>query len=392
MRATVLLGLALLAGCARENRQPPKPATPVTVAMIEQITPQVRDRYSASILADRQVALAFRVSGFVESIYQARGPGGRPRNLEIGDFVPAGAVLARIRSKDYELQVAQASGQLAEARESEQSANAQLAQAEAAAAKGAQDFERARFLLEKSSLTRPDYDAAKAQHDATRAQVEAARAQVQAVAARIRAAEAAVGTATLAREDTSLIAPFAGAVVQRNIEPGGLATPGQPAIVLADLSVVKVAFGVPDLVAVTLKPGIARAVYFEALPGRQFAGTVSAIAAVADTATRLFQVNLEIRNPDRLLRPGMIASLSLAPNGPSQAVPVVPLSSIIRGQPDGSGFAVMIVEGGRARRRAVTLGPAYGDRIAIHGLEPGDQVVNRGASTLTEGEAVEVIH
>src|SRR5262249_29406103 len=148
--------------------------------------------------------------------------------------------------------------------------------------------------------TKPDFDAAKAQHDATRAQVEAARAQLQAIGARIAAAEAVVGTASLAREDTSLIAPFAGAVVQRNIEIGGLAGPGGPAVVLADLNSVKAAFGVPDLVAVTLKPGLSRPVSVEAFPDRHFSRTVTAIAAVADANTRLFQVELTLPNPNRV--------------------------------------------------------------------------------------------
>ncbi len=390
--AAALIPALFVAACARHAANPAKPSTPVTVTTVERITPSAGQRYSASILPERQVTLSFRVGGFVEAIQQVPGIGGRLRTIDIGDVVPAGAVLARIRRKDYDLQVNQAGGQLAEARRSEEAARAQVAQAEAAAAKASQDFERASFLFKNGSLTKPDYDAAKAQHDAARAQVEAARAQLEATGARIRTAEAAVGSASLATADTVLTAPFTAAVVDRRIEIGALAAPGAPAIVLADISSVKAAFGVPDMVAVTLKPGLSRSVSIEALPGRQFQGTITGIAAVADQNTRLFQVNLTLPNRNGVLRPGMIASLSLAPATKAQAVPVVPLSAIIRSQPDGSGFAVMLVQDGRARRRAVTLGDSYGSNIAvISGVQPGDRVINRGASLLAEGEPVEVM-
>lgn len=382
----------LLASCSRQAPKLEKSPTPVRVAPVEMFTPKTGERYSASLLPERQVTLAFKVNGFVESICQVRGADGRTRNIDIGDLVPQGTTLAKVRLKDYELQLEQATGQLNQARRSEQAARAQLAQAEASAAKAALDFERAGTLFADKALTKPDYDAAKAQFDSTRAQVEAARSQVQVYSAAIETMQATVGTANLGLHDTSLVTPFPAALVQRTVEVGSLVTPGAAAFMLADLSSVKASFGVPDVVMVNLKTGGRLSIFAEALPDRQFEGAITNIAAVADANTRLFQVQVTIANPQRTLRPGMIATLALASGSKkADALPVVPLSAIIRPREGEGGFAVIVVEGNQARRRAVTLGATFGDRIAVGGVKLGDRVISSGAPLIADGEAVEVI-
>jgi RND family efflux transporter MFP subunit len=381
--------LMFLVAC-REAPKIEKPPTPVHATTVEMFTPKSRERYSATILPSRQVNVAFRLGGFVTAVYQVRDADGRTRNLEPGDIVQGGTVLAQLREKDYDLQIGQATGQRNEARQGETTAKAQLAQAEAAAAKAAQDFERAQFLFDNKSLTRTDYDAAKAQYDATRAQVDAARSQIQAIGDRIATAEAALGTANLARADTAIEAPFTAAVVQRNIDVGSLVGAGTPAYSLAETGWVKAAFGVPDGAAVRLRPGVRVPLFLEALPDRVFQGTVSAIAAVADTATRLFQVEMMIPNQNGLLRPGMIATVTIG-GGADAPVTVVPLRAIVRASESGGGFAVMVVEGRQARRRVVKLGETYGENVAVTGVKPGERVISTGPTLVGEGETVEVI-
>jgi multidrug efflux system membrane fusion protein len=383
--------LPFLLSCHRQTVAVEAANTPVRLSPIEMYTPTQGQKYSASILPNRQVNLAFKVNGFVESIHQVRGADGRTRSVDMGDVVRAGTVLAQVRSRDYVLQVSQVKGQMEQAREAGQTASAQLAQAEAAAVKANQDYQRADALFKKASLTKSDYDAAKANYDATRAQVEAARSQLQGSAGTVDAAQAALGTASLALHDTSLTAPFTGIIVQRSIELGTLAGPTVAAFVLADTSSVKATFGVSDIVVAHLKNGSKLAIYTEAFPNRRFQGAVSAISAVADSSTRSFQVEVTVPNGGSLLRPGMIASLDV---GESQALPsvtVAPLNSVIRNAGDSSQFAVMVVEQGVARQRPVLLGPTYGDRIAVKGVEAGMRVVSSGATFVHDGDAVKVI-
>jgi multidrug efflux system membrane fusion protein len=348
-------------------------------------------RYSASLLPDRQVTLSFKLNGFVESIRQVPSADGRLRSVDIGDWVPEGAELARVRVQDYQLLVDQVSGQLNQAQHNEQMTRAELADAEAAAARASLDFERARALYEDKAMTKTDYDAAKAQLDSTGAKVVAARSQIQAATATIRASQATLGTAALSLRDTSLSAPFTGVVAQRSVELGSLVVLGAAAFTLVDISAVRAAFGVPDTVVVNLKPGKKLSLFAEALPDRQFEGVVTSISAVADANTRLFQVLMTVPNPDGILRPGMIAMLALGGALNSQPVPVVPVSAVVRAKEDAAQFAVVVVDGKQARRQPIQLGGSYGDLVAVQGLKAGDHVVSSGASLISEGELVEVI-
>ncbi len=389
--AAFLFMIFVLSSCQKPAPATEKTVTPVRVATVESYTPSRGQPYSASIVPNRQVNLAFRVNGFVESIYQVRGTDGHSHTVDIGDVVKRGTALAQIREKDYQLQVSQASGQAKQARETEEAARAQLAQAQAAATKAGQDFERADALFKKTSLTKSDYDGAKANYDSTKAQVEAAQAQIQASAGASSTAQATLGTATLGLHDTVLTAPFTGAVVQRSVETGTLTGPGTVAFVLADISSVKATFGVSDILVAHLKTGSRLSVYAEAFPDNRFQGFVSAVAAVADSSTRSFQVEVTIPNQNAMLKPGMIVSLDVGGQARSEPVIVAPLDAIVRYANGSPQFAVMVVKGGLAHRTPVTLGSTFGDRIAITGVTPGSQVISSGATFLSDGEAVQVI-
>jgi RND family efflux transporter MFP subunit len=387
MRFIAIVSAGIVLGGCHKQPAAEKSVTPVRVAAVSLYQPSKGARYSASILPIRQVALAFRVSGFVTSIHRTGS-----RGLEPGDTVPAGTVLARLRAEDYEHSMAQAESQLQSAREAEKRAAALLAQAGASQVKAEADFARARALWEAQSVTKPEYDSARAQLDISTAEVQAARAQLDGAAAQIRNAEASVGTARLARNDTALVAPFTAAVIQRNVEVGMLAGPSVPAYSLAEIATVKASFGAPDTAAVHLRRGRVLSLSAEALPGQEFRGTISSIAAVADTETRLFQVEVTIPNRGMLLKPGMIASLTLSDEKPRPAIPVVPVAAVVRDRTSPSEFAVMVVEGNVARARRVSLGATFGEVLAVtSGLKPGERVIYAGGTLVSDGEAVESI-
>jgi RND family efflux transporter MFP subunit len=387
MRYIVMVASFLVLAACHEQAPPEKTVTPVKVATVDMYQPKSGARYSASILPGRQVNLAFRVSGFVTGIHRTGG-----RGLEPGDIVPGGTVLARLRAEDYQNSSAQAQSQLDASRETQKNAAAQLAQARASHIKAEADFVRARTLFDSQSLTRPEFDSARAQLDVASAQVEAARAQLDGAAAQIRNAEASMATARLAQSDTALTAPFTATVMQRNVEVGMLAGPSLMAYSLADIDTVKAAFGVPDTVVVQLRPGRTISISVEALPGHEFRGTVSSIASVADSETRLFQVEVTIANRGLLLKPGMIASLVLTDARPAPVVPVVPLAAIVRDRTNPADFSVMVVEGNVAKARRVALGSTFGDLLAVtSGLKAGEMVIRAGGTMVNDGETVEVI-
>jgi RND family efflux transporter MFP subunit len=385
-RIILIASLLSLAACHKQVA-PEKTVTPVRVTAVNTYQPKNGARYSATIFPGRQVNLAFRVSGLVTGIHRVGA-----RWLEPGDIVPTGTVLAQLRQEDYRATSSQAQSQLDAAKETQKTATAQLAQAQASHAKAEADFARARTLIESQSLTRPEFDSARAQLDVTSAQVQAARAQLDATAAQIRNAEASIVTARLAQNDTALVAPFTASVVQRNVEIGMLAGPSVVAYSLADIATVKAAFAVPDTAVVQMRPGRTIGISVEALPGHEFRGTVTSIASVADTDTRLFPVEISIDNREKLLKPGMIASLTLSDAKPAPAVLVVPLSAVVRDRANPADFAVMVVEGKVAKARRVDLGPTFGELLAVtRGLRPGELVIRSGGTMVNDGEVVEVM-
>jgi multidrug efflux system membrane fusion protein len=421
--AAILLPVAASFGCgpAKPKESPPKS---VRIKTVELITSQSSQRYSASITPQTQVDVAFKSGGYVVGVSQVKGSDGRLRDLQQGDVVLKGAVLARLRAADYQARVDQAKAQAAQARSSLDSSESRLNEAKAAleASKGqvaeAQaghekaklDWQRAQTLFAAQSLTKTDYDSARAQFDATGAKLEAARAQAAAAQSRvdtakaeievsrgrIKAAEASTTEATIPLEDSVLRAPFSGLLLQRKIETGSLVGAGAVGFTLADITFVKVTFGVADLVVGKLKLGDSLAIQTEAFPGDEFRGHITAIAPSADPSSRVFAVEVSVPNPQNRLRAGMIASLQVAATGMMNQVTVVPLTAIVRSKDGASSYAVFVVEdqGSKtvARQRTVTLGDTEGNMITVvSGVKPGDRVITTGAPLVADGEAVMVV-
>jgi RND family efflux transporter MFP subunit len=393
--AAVLI-CSLMSGCSKTAKMAEKAPTPVKVEAVESYSAQNGARYSASIIPGSQVDLSFSVGGYLDKMAQVKGVDGRMRNVQQGDSISRGVVLGSVRTKDYSVKVDQAAGQLAQVKASLITSKRQLTEAEVGAEKARLDFERADALFATQSTTKSEYDAAKSQNDLYKAKIETARSQLAVIEAQIAAAEAAQAAATISKDDTVLRSPIDGLMLQRDVEVGELVSPGKPVFVLADTSVVKAQFGVPDLDMQSLKTGSALTVELDAIPGREFAGQITSISPSADSKTRLFDVEVSISNPQRLLKVGMIASLTLASAPKQEAVPVVPLNAIIRSkdQPDQYSLYVIEEQGGkeRVRLRNVTLGEPFGNRVAVKsGVKVTERVIVSGGSRLVDGEAVQVI-
>lgn len=421
--AITLLIVAMITNACKAHSDE-KPPTPVKVKEVAMFSSAEDLRYSASITARTQLELAFKVGGYVMNIHQVKGVDHRLRNIQEGDYVPKGAMLAEIRRSDYAVKVSQAESQasqalstldsskaqVTEAQSSIESARAQLAQTEASYQRASLDFDRAKNLFASQSMTKADYDAAKSQYDVAQAQLNASKSQVAVAEARARAAHSQVETvqaqlrggravveeARISLSDTSLRAPMDSVVLERKVETGTLVSPGTPAFVLADTTSVKAVFGVPDFVVENLKLGSPIAVTTEAFLGADFQGQITAISPSADPKSRVFEIEVTIPNAQKRLKVGMIVSLVLSDKSESVQMPVVPLSAIVRSKENSEEYAVFVIEeqGGKqiARSRIIKLGEAYGNTVAVlEGLKVKDRVITTGATLIIEGERVQIV-
>ncbi len=399
-KLALLLLLAANVACNKATAYE-KPLTPVQVVGAQNIQPSGAEgtgtRYSATIRPAAQLDLAFKTGGYLREVLQVRGADGRPRSVQESDWVAKGTVLARLREDDFSHKLKAAESQVAEATATLGTAQAQLNEAETAFKQAQRDLERAAALLEANSLTRPEYDAAKTRHETTQAKVEAARAQTQVINARINAAKTLLAEAQLAKNDAVIRAPFDCFVLKRNAEAGALVAPGAPLFAITESASVKAVFGAPDVTVAKLNQGTALTLTTEALPGLEFRGWITRIAAAADARTRVFEVELTIPRPPSQLRAGMIASL-VVPDTQAErqpAVTVVPLNAIVSDPNKPGSYTVVVVkqEQGKAiaHRRIVKLGEAYGNLVAVtEGLQAAEQVVIVGAALVKEGEQVKV--
>ena len=101
-----------LIGCESAQKPQEKAPIPVTVTEVQEYSGPEGVTYSASIVPYDQVNLAFKSAGYVTTILQRKGVDGRERNLQQGDWVKKGEVLARVRESDYQHAVEQYKGQL----------------------------------------------------------------------------------------------------------------------------------------------------------------------------------------------------------------------------------------------------------------------------------------
>jgi RND family efflux transporter MFP subunit len=414
---TAVALIALTIGCKTNGQE--KTVKPVKVKTVETHTGASVVRYSASIRPSSQVEIAFKVGGYVESIKSAEG-----RHIQAGDIVAKGAVLAQLRQSDYAAKVNEAKSQTGEARSALDTNNAQLKEAitsvetsraqlkdsEASYDRAKLDFERAEALFATQSITKPDFDAAKERFEVCKAKLAAARAQlavaeakvntakyqIGAAESRLKTTEATVYTASIPLGDAQLRAPLSAIVIERKIEVGQLVSTGTPAFVLADLSSVKAAFGVPDLALQNFKLGDTLMMTTDAVPGTQFTGHISRISPAADQNSRVFDVEVTIPNPEGVLKPGMIAAMTANEAGETKEFPVVPLTAVTRSKVDPNAYAVAVVEevNGKhvARLRNVILGESFGNSVAVNsGVKPGDIVITTGATQVADGEEVRVM-
>src|SRR5262245_10006959 len=136
--------IALLsAGCA-STTQAEQAATPVRAERVRPASAERGVRYSAQIVPVDQVSLSFKTSGYVLELMQVKDVADRLHDVEKGDAVTAGALLARVEERDYRSRVSRA--------------EAAVAQAAAQEEKASQDLARAETLFAAEALPKPDLD------------------------------------------------------------------------------------------------------------------------------------------------------------------------------------------------------------------------------------------
>ena len=241
---------------------------------------------------------------------------------------------------------------------------AELAQAEARLSLDQRNYERAAELFDRKVGT-------------ARSRDESATA--------VRTAEAEMALARARLEKTRLNAPFDGVLGLRRVSVGDYVTPGQPIVNLENIDPIKVDFRVPESALRLLREGQQIAIQVDAWPGQTFQGRVYAIDPQVDLQGRSVVVRATLPNPERKLKPGLFARVSLIVERRENAL-LVPEQAIV---PLESGQAVFKVVDGKAALTPVELGQRRAGEVEVlRGLGAADVVVTAGQMKLRDGAAV----
>ena len=244
---------------------------------------------------------------------------------------------------------------------------AQLDQAEVNLKLSERNAERAQELVNRGAGTVQARDQTASAREADRAAVALARARL---------------------EKSTIRAPYGGVVGMSKIDLGAYVSAGQELTSLDDVATVKLDFEVPERFARFISVGQKVAVEADAYPGQNFSGEVSTIATRVDPESRSLGIRAVIPNPDRKLKPGLFARVTVDVAVRPQAV-VISEQAIV---PRGDRLFVYKVVDGKAVSATVKVGlREYGRVEIVEGLAPGDMVVTAGQQKLQDGTTVAVL-
>jgi len=277
-----------------------------------------------------------------------------------GDYVRKGQALATIDPTDYRLALTAAAAQTDTAR---------------IAYKRAEDeHRRMKMLYDSKSLAPNDYQKFRAAYESAGQQLEQAAASEKLSGKRLA--------------DATLCSPVSGFISKRSVEPGQMASPGQPVFEIVRLDTVEVSVGVPETDIHLVRVGQKAAVTLPALPGESFEGAVRVINVSADPNTRTFMTRISVPNPKHTLRIGMIAEARIRGDRVVRML-TLPIDAIVRDPQGATIVYVYFPDQKRVYARRVETGVVSGREIEIKkGLTGEDSIILAGQNRLRDGVVV----
>ena len=354
---SIVAAAVMLPACSKKEAAP-EPVRAVKLVTVGEGQIESAQEYSGDVRARVESRLGFRVAGKITK-----------REVELGQHVKAGQVLARLDARDYQLSADAARAQLA-------SATTQRDLAEANA-------KRFRTLRAQNFISAAEMERYEANLKAAQASLDQARAQLS--------------SQSNQENYTQLLADADGVVTAVEAEPGQVVAAGTPVVRIAQDGARDAVFSVPEDRRSTIKPGQGVKVRPWSDESRVINALVREVAASADPATRTYVVKAALQGTDL---PALGATVHVMPEGMgvsgeavgSQVIKL-PTTALRQEGGNGQGTAVWLYDAASSsvKLQPVQIASADGNEAVIaSGLQPGMQVVATGAHVLTPGQKVTV--
>ena len=297
-----------------------------TVSVVEVFSREVPQEavYTSTVQAYAKNNIAPQMAGRITKI-----------NVEIGDFVKEGQILAEIDK-------------------------AQLLQAQLQLQNQEVELNRLKSLYEAGGLSQSDYDAIQMQYNVLKTQVDNLI------------------------ENTTLRSPINGVVTARNYDVGDMYAMSMPIFTVEQIVPVKLLVGISESDYSKVKKGDSVAITADAVPGKTFYGNVNRIYPTVDPATRTFTVEVKVANNYRTLRPGMFVRATV--NFGKNNNVVIPDVAVVKQQGSGERFVYVLNDDNTVTYQKVVLGRRMGTEYEVlEGIADGAKIVTGGQIRLKDG-------
>lgn len=319
---------------------------PTVVTFIEAVSQPIEDveRTLATVEAKWSARIAAEVAAVIETI-----------EVDAGDRVEPGMLLATLDSRDFEIEVSRAA--------------ANVRRIETTIANSERDVTRQRQLAERGHVSEAALEGVESELEALRQELEAARSES-------RRAERNL-------ERSEVRAPHAGIVAERLVSEGDYVSAGTVILEIPRADRLQVRIPMPEAAAERLELGMpVRLTTVTA--NNNVTAEITQIQPRVTASSRTVTVVAEIDNPGGW-RPGSSVNAEVVMET-RQAIALEPTSVVRRA----AGNVIYVIEDGVAKERSVSLGQRTRDWVeVIDGVEPGDRVIVDGAGFMTDDAPVD---
>lgn len=359
------------------------PAAPPTVSTSAAQTGSIANQLTVAGVFQpfQEIDVHGKVSGYIRHI-----------NVDIGDRVRQGQTLAVLEVPELEAEVAGAQAGITQTQQNIARLGSEVAREKASYAAVHANYERLKEASDQQPglVAQQELDDALARDQSAASQVEAAKSAVAAAQGQLGVSRAENLRVSSMEHYATIVAPYSGVVTMRYADTGALIPAGtaeglnQAVVRLAQSDVLRLRMPVPERDVPFVHEGSVVTVHVQAT-GQQFPGTVVRFTRDVSNATRTMMTEVDIKNPDLTLTPGMYADVTFNLQQKDNAL-IIPASAVIQGDEP----SVMLVDSSnRVQKRPVVLGISNGNSQEItSGLNLGDRVIIGGLSTLQPGEQV----
>ena len=332
--ATLLVLLAAVSCGSNEGKT--EQAAPVAA------TPNVEVAVAQARAVPQESTYASTVEAYVvNNIMPQQGGRIRKINVEVGDYVSKGQILAEMDRLQLDQLALQIQNDDAE-------------------------YERIKSLYEEGGLSKSDFEAAELGYKVRKSNYQNVE------------------------ENTILRSPVTGYVTARNFDVGDMFAMSAPLFIVQQVVPVKLLVGISESEYTKVKKGDVVTLTVDAIPGRTFRGKIDRLYPVIDAATHTFKAEVVVDNQNKVLRPGMYARVTV--NFGSRSSVVVPDKALVKQEGTGTRFIYVLQEDGTVKYLPVKTGRHMGTEYEItEGLQDGWKVVVKGQAALRDGVKVNVL-